>query len=160
MEVEDDGGGGKAMRDLPEEARRMIEEFICPGCVNSPGDCYEPLDGANVYGYGCARHVLGTFSFAGHFALGLPKGFNRPGSDDSGKTRHRMLVRLWPASEGRKPDWDHLNMPVWAMEKDGFLFVRTYMPRINQGAVDVIEGGTLDLVPGTIDVGSFIGDID
>lgn len=150
------------MKDLPEHARRLIEEFICPGCVGAPGECYEPLDAGNVYGYGCSRHVLGTLAFPiGNFALGLPKGFNRPGPGNTrDKTRNTMLIRLWPAEEDRTPEWDRLNVPVWAMERDGFLFVRTYMPRINDTAVDVIEGGTMELVPNAIDVGEFIEEID
>jgi hypothetical protein len=150
------------MKSLPDSVRKMVEEFVCSGCVGAPGDCYEPLDGGNAYGYGCKRHVLGTFALPfGHFALGLPKGFNRPGPNDGrDKTRNTMLIRLWPAGEGKSPEWDHLNVPVWAMEKDGFLFVRTYMPRINDAAVDVIEDGTMELVPNAIDVDDFIEEID
>lgn len=150
------------LEDLPCGAKRMVEEFVCAGCVGSPGECYEPLDGGNAYGYGCGRHVLGTFGFPmGHFALGLPKGFNRPGPNDNrDKTRNTMMIRLWPVDEGKIPEWNHLNVPVWAMERDGFLFVRTYMPRINDTAVDVIEGGTMEFVPDAIDVAAFIEEID
>jgi len=46
------------------------------------------------------------------------------------------------------------------MVKDGFLFVRTYSPRINHCSIDVIEAGDLDMVPEAIDVGKFIDEID
>lgn len=150
------------MNDLPENAKRMIEEYICPGCVNGPLDsgCYKALDGGNAYGYGCSAHVIGTFGLSfGHFVIGLPKGFNRPGPNDRrDKTRNNMLIRTWP--QGTSPDWDNLNVPVWAMVHKGTLFVRTYMPRINDAAIDVVEGGTLELVPNAIDVGKFLEEID
>ena len=151
------------MNSLPENAQNMIKEFICPGCVGGPDsvdECYKPLDG-NTYGYGCNAHVLGTFAFpSGHFALGLPTGFNRPGPNEKrDKTRNNMVIRLWPKGKG-PPEWDSFNVPVWAMVRDGFLFVRTYMPRINDAMIDVIEGGTLELVPNAIDVGEFQKEID
>ena len=51
-------------------------------------------------------------------------------------------------------------MPVWAQEKDGYLFVRTWSPRINKTYVDVVKGGTMAMVPGAIDVADFKGEID
>jgi hypothetical protein len=36
----------------------------------------------------------------------------------------------------------------------------TYSPRINETRVDVVEGGTLDLVPGAFDVGTVYDEID
>jgi hypothetical protein len=82
-----------------------------------------------------------------------------------------MTIRLWPKTETGEithMDWDQFNVPVWAMEGGksgdpdhaGFLFVRTYSPRVNRMAVDVIEGGTLELVPNAIDVGKFYDKID
>lgn len=53
-----------------------------------------------------------------------------------------------------------MNVAVWAMEKDGFLFVRTYIPRINVGFVDVVDGGTMDMVPNAINASEFYEDID
>jgi hypothetical protein len=91
----------------------------------------------------------------------MPKGFNRLGP--VGFTRYSKgksfrSIRLWP--EGKSPEWDRFNVPVWAMEKEGYLFVRTYLPRLNESYIDVIERGTLDMVPGAINVGEFIDEID
>jgi len=100
--------------------------------------------------------VLGGDSFA----LGMPKGFNkcrRPWGPNQPRD-NSLNIRIW--SEGEAPTWDNKNVPVWAMEQDGFLFVRTLSPRIGVLAVDVIEGGTLALVPTAIDVGEFIDEID
>lgn len=69
-----------------------------------------------------------------------------------------MDIRLWVS--GTKPEWDRLNVPVWAMVDDGFLFVRTFAPRVNMSWVDVIEGGDLSMVPNAINVGAFVGEID
>jgi hypothetical protein len=98
----------------------------------------------------------------GTFALGLPKGFNKVGYAGNGlsdsQRNNTMLIRCW--LENSRPEWDDLNVAVWALEQEGFLFVRTYQPRINFAAVDIIENGALSLVPQAINVGSFIDEID
>ena len=135
----------------------LVEQFQCPGCVcGSDTKCgryqYDPRE------LRCVSHVLGIHLGLGNrVALGLPKGFNKPGWE-GGETRNKMDIRLFP--KGETPKWDNLNVPVWAMEQDGFLFVRTLAPRINFSWVDVIEGGTLSMTPNAINVGDFIGEID
>jgi hypothetical protein len=98
----------------------------------------------------------------GSFALGLPKGFCRPGFETSGERlcRNVIDIRLWVS--GTHPAWDKCNVPVWAMQdtEDGFLFVRTYQPRLNITYVDVVENGTMDMVPNAINVGEFVNEID
>lgn len=149
--------------------REMIETYLCPGCVfGSDVECgaYK----APRYYSGCVGHVLGTFLSGGigSIALGMPKGFNRPGpADEPGDQhmtcpRHRntMTIRLHVSPTDDLPEWNRLNVPVWALVRDGALFVRTYMPRINATAVDVVQGGTLDLVPGAVNVGDFYDEID
>jgi hypothetical protein len=96
-----------------------------------------------------------------NIALGLPKGFHKPGIDWAAKpprAHNTMAIRLWPL--GSAPEWNRFNVPVWAMEQESHLFVRTYSPRLNDGCVDVIEGGTLAMVPNAIDVAQFIDEID
>lgn len=154
---------------LPIIQETMIHAFQCPGCVNgnSPTNCkHIRPDVDSDGGFRCENHVLGTFvNLKHHRALGLPRGFDRPGGWHtdvlSGQTRDssKMFIRLWEA--GKAPDWNKFNVPVWAMEKDGHLFVRTYMPRIGWVAVDVIKDGKLaELCPNTIDVGEFYDEID
>ena len=48
----------------------------------------------------------------------------------------------------------------WAMMEDGYLFVRTYSPRLNRTFLDIVEGGTMELVPGAVNVGEFVEEID
>lgn len=143
---------------MAKTIEQLVEQFQCPGCVH----------GSNVscgeYNYCpeerlCIGHVLGTHLGIGNLiAPGLPKGFQRPGWTQEGHIRNRIDVRLF--SKGESPEWDNLNVPVWAMVQDGFLFVRTFAPRINSCWVDVVEGGTLSLVPSAINVGEFINKID
>ena len=142
----------------------IVEKFQCPGCVCGGDTKCGSYKTEDSFGFVCRGHVLGTFCVPiGSFALGLPRGFNRPGfedvfpSDGDGH-RNRLTMRLWKS--GTQPEWNQLNVAVWAMEYEGFLLVRTYSPRVNFTVVDVIEGGTLDLVPNAIDVGKFCDEID
>ncbi len=140
----------------------MVERFQCPGCVNGMDItcgkyklCKDKLK--------CTGHCLGTSMAVGGmllsvYALGLPKGFCRPGHENGGQFRIDMDIRLWP--KGTKPNWNNMNVPVWAMEREGFLFVRTFAPRINMTWVDVVEEGSMSMVPNAIDVSEFIDDID
>lgn len=138
----------------------MIKKFICLGCVGGPGPETCPEFKPESWHPGtCEGHVLGTFVLPiGCIALGLPKGFNRPGSDEDGTSRNKLPIHVWP--KGTCFEWTKFNVPVWAMVKDGFLFVRTYSPRINFASVDVVEGGDLSMVPGAVDVGDFWDEID
>ncbi len=139
----------------------MVEEFQCPGCV-----CGMNIKcGSFDYGqYRCMAHVLGTMLGLGNtVALGLPKGFNKPGvriDADPVRACNQMDIRLWAKDTIPSNWWDHCNVAVWAMVKDGFLFVRTFSPRMNRGFVEVIEGGMLDMVPNAHDVSQFIATID
>lgn len=143
---------------MREIMKKLVEEFQCPGCVAGfDTDC-------GSYNYGkremrCTSHICGTRLGIGNvIALGMPKGFNKPGLRENGKARNKIDIRLW--KKGNHPDWDNLNIPVWAMERDGFLFVRTFAPRINFTWVDVIEGGTLALCQNAVNVAEFIDEID
>ena len=139
----------------------LVDEFQCPGCVCGSGiDCGEYSFDPDYMQ--CIAHVLGTqIDLGNHIALGLPKGFNKPGYSGTvtkPKNRNTMSIRLWVVDTA--PDWDHLNIPVWALEQEGTLFVRTYLPRMNIGYVDVVDQGTLDLVPEATNVAKFIDEID
>lgn len=144
----------------------LVEKFQCPGCVcggNTQCGAYKPS--TEEGGIMCRGHVLGTSVMLGNgmwnIALGLPQGFHRPGVDwftEPRESHNKMMLRLW--ANGERPEWDKFNVAVWALEQDGFLFVRTYAPRINKTWTDVIEGGTLNICPGAINVGEFIDEID
>jgi hypothetical protein len=145
--------------------QEMIEKFVCSGCVGGMDTTCGQFKDLENDAAGCQNHVVGTSILGlGNFALGLPKGFNRAGWRPQAKSvsdhLNTMFILCWSKESEKKPEWDNLNVPVWALEKDGFLFVRTFSPRINETRVEVIEGGTLDLVPGAINVGAFYDEID
>lgn len=153
-----------ALRKLLPVEKTMIEEFQCPGCVcgGQIKDCdaFTLERGSEGFNwFRCSGHVAGTRMYpGGRFVLGLPKGFCKVGELDKEAHGATTNIRLW--RKGTKPVWDRCNVPVWAMEKD-FLFVRTYMPRVNIATVEVIEGGRrAELCPQSIDVAEFLGEID
>lgn len=139
----------------------MVREFQCSGCVrgSSPTTCDRVAIKDAPWGphtmFACEAHAVGTTILGiGQIYLGMPKGFNRVGDASSEDTR----VRLW--AQGNQPSWNHLNVAVWAMEHDGYLFVRTYAPRTNTTYVDIVEKGTLGMVPNAINVAEFYDEID
>ena len=138
--------------------RRLVKQFQCPGCGSGSDTHCGSYNFSPQYQH-CMSHVLGTVLGLGNtIALGLPKGFNKPGLRENFECRNRMDIRLW--EKDTYPEWDRFNIAVWAMKEDGFLFVRTYAPRINHTWVDVIEGGALELCPGAVNVAEFIDEID
>lgn len=143
----------------------MIERFQCSGCVSGCDTTCGQFKIEETHGSGlgvrCIAQAPGTSLLpSGLIYLGLPRGFNKVGARDEDKKGHKLTaIRLWTG--GTAPSWNELNVPVWAMEHEGFLFVRTYAPRTNRGYVDVIEGGSREmLVPKAIDVSTFYDEID
>tara|TARA_Y100000310_G_scaffold56232_1_gene51651 strand:+ start:51068 stop:51547 length:480 start_codon:yes stop_codon:yes gene_type:complete len=153
--------------EATESQIAMIEKFQCPGCTCGCGveECDNfKFDTVQPDWFKCKGHSAGTMLMpGGKIALGLPKGFNKVGAltnsmmDDD----HTTNIRLHENIETAESIWDdQLNLPIWAMEEDGYLFVRTYQPRINMGWIDIVKGGTMALVPSAIDVSKFIDEID
>lgn len=165
-------GTGEEPEDKKQEKTDMVSKFLCPGCTcgNDPSSCHwfrlkEEADGD----FACSGHSAGTFvSGIGRVALGLPKGFCRYGGavppshleDDKSDRLNMKLMHIRLYLSGETVGYNHLNVPVWAMVEDGYLFVRAFSPRVNGTCVDVIKGGTLDLVPQAIDVSRFVNEID
>ncbi len=154
-----------ATAELTDVQLKVIGEMQCPGCTCGcePAIECESFKPDDEYGFRCAGHSAGTMIMPGigFIYLGLPKGFNRVGADRiKGDNERSNNIRLWLSPD--KPDWNHLNVPVWAMEKEGYLYVRTMCPRINMNFVDVVKGGVMLDIPAalTIDVGEFIDEID
>ena len=146
---------------INDNQKEMVEEFQCPGCVCGSGvsDCYQEDDP----GFFCKNHVAGTLMAGiGILNLGLPKGFNRVQLNKHRSQDSVNNIRLF--EEGDLPKYDYLNVPVWVMEKEGYLFVRCYFPRVNWDFVDVIKGGKIEDVqkthPHVYDVSEFIDSID
>lgn len=150
--------------------REMVEKFQCPGCVaGSDTQCgsYEIAD-TGTGGFNCSSHVVGTSIVGiGQILLGMPKGFNRVGLRLDALNPHKFYIRLHP--QDAQIMWNKFNIPMWAMEHEGHLFVRTYSPRINLAYIDVFQGWTLadiqahcepGFTPSVVNVGEFIDEID
>ncbi len=123
----------------------MVEKFLCPGCVVGSDTKCGRYKAPDDY-HGCLSHCLGTriMPGIGLIALGMPKGFNRAWkfNEEGNKMleAHHPVIQLYPAPE--KPQtFDWLNVPVWALEHEGFLFVRCMRPRISVVFDMIVEGG-------------------
>jgi hypothetical protein len=173
-----------SLDDLTDTETKMIEEFQCSGCVSgSDVACgrFKLWRDDEKISFSCRSHVPGTFlTNIGCLLLGMPKGFNRIGDwynyNDPNLLMKQMAekdrkepptggydmscshIRLH--AKGNKPKWNKFNVAVWAMVHEGYLFVRTFSPRINRTYIDVIESGTIEMVPGAVDVGKFVEEID
>jgi len=144
----------------------MVKQFLCPGCVcggdTTCGRYKRGNNGFSADGYfDCEGHVLGTHILGvGSIALGMPRGFQRPPRVKGIEHTNQMYIYLAPKG-CPMPDLDKLNVPVWGMEKDGFLFLQVVSPRINYMRTFVLEGRTFaELPPGVINVADFYEGMD
>jgi hypothetical protein len=156
-----------------EIRKAMVAQFQCSGCTcgHEPDTCksadIREVQGCNA----CYGWSAGTFmSPGGAIAIGLPKGFNRMGQAKSAQweaSEHKqdfIYIRLWESPTHfteHFTGYNRFNVPVWALEQDGFLFVRCYMPRTNFTVVDVIKDGKrADLCPNAMNVADFSAEMD
>ena len=113
--------------------KKFIEKYQCVGCMNGHNtSCFEK----DSYGIGCGKHTTGTFvSGIGGIFLGMPKGFNRKGFQDSLK----IIIT------GKVPPfkYDKFNVPVWKYQDKNCILVRGLHPRLNQGFLHVIINGDI-----------------
>lgn len=137
-------------------AKQMVETFQCPGCVHGKNtSCgafklheltvqQSKQDGEQMAApFRCKNHST-TFHLGMYVNVGLPIPFARVQYRDTREeVQTNIRLHLAPPPEGVRL-WDVFNVPVWAMEKRGYLFVRTYQPRTDQTYVDVIQGGAFD----------------
>lgn len=158
---------------MTDEQKEMIEEFQCPGCtlgMNVTCGRFDFTESAT--GCWCIGHSAGTMMTVPgmgimKFALGLPIGFNRVGTiqtgfeDEKDRNQRRSTNIRLVVDPFKKESYDDFNVPVWAMEHEGYLFVRVMSPRINFNYVDVIKGGKFEeICPNAIDVAKFANELD
>lgn len=124
-------------------AKKAIEEYQCPGCVNGPyEECYQK-DGLGI---GCGKHCPGTriMPFIGKIFLGLPNGFNRLGPDEQLKM---YIYGSFAAFEYNWGPFDKFNVPCWKYKDEhGNVIVRGYQPKRNQGFIIVFLCNCLDKI--------------
>lgn len=144
----------------------MINDFQCPGCISGSSTECGSFKMKEEHGFfGCKAHIAGTMiSGIGSINLGLPKGFNRVGCTfPHGMPKEMRTDNIRLYAEMPKNRWDKFNIPAWAREHEGFLYVRTYLPRTNRTFVDVIHNGKIADIPDItvpINVSEFVDDID
>jgi len=112
----------------------MVEEFQCMGCSHGGNtECGK----YNFVNNTCQGHRAGTFMGDIRIALGLPKAFQRV-TEETG-------IYLYEKEEEQQEDYDFdiFNIPVWAYEEDGYLFIKVYSPRILQTNVVIIKNGNI-----------------
>lgn len=139
----------------------MVDEFQCPGCIHGtdPETCSQFELHKEEGFFVCKNWRPSTFmGGVGRIALGLPRGFNRTGMVEF-SDKPFVYMRLYEKPEDM-PSYDKFNIAVWAMEKDGYLYVRCYSPRSNWLFVDVVKNGKLEHAPGAINVDEFFDEID
>jgi hypothetical protein len=145
--------------------KNMIKEFQCAGCVagsNTECGSFKEHVGSSS-GFRCVNHCAGTMiGMVGLIYLGLPKGFCRVGKD-------QKCCEVWLYEKNNFDFFNFCTLPIWAMEEDGYLFIRCYMPRVNMATVQVIKDGKFDELekycqehnlPVPQNVANFIDDID
>ena len=150
---------------------KMIDEFQCPGCIHGtdPETCSQykliVTNDANHTWFACENWRPSTFmGGVGRICLGLKKGFNRTGRLDFEKVY--PYLRLFEVEN--RPEYNRFNIPVWAIEKDGYLYVRCFSPRSCWVFVDVIKDGKIEMAAfkdgpyehKAINVGEFYNEID
>jgi hypothetical protein len=114
-----------------------IEKFQCGGCTNG-SDTNCSVFKEQHYGNGCGSHSAGTFILgSGKIALGLPKGFNKVGKLPNNVSTN---IRIFE-SKDIKDFFNVFNLPTWTMEYEGYLLVRTYLPRMDASFVDIFIDG-------------------
>jgi hypothetical protein len=144
--------------------RHMIKRFQCCGCTcgSNPDDgCLKFEEIGNGW-FRCGAHSAGTIiAGVGKIALGLPKGFNKVGALGNSLDIDGISTNIRLKLDAEKEHYNRFNIPVWAIEEKGYLFVRCYCPRINRGYIDIIRGKTIEeICPDAKNVRDFYDDIE
>lgn len=124
---------------------KEVNEYQCPGCVcgsSTDDGCFKEADGKSI---SCQKHCAGTMAMpvVGRFFLGMPKGFNRIG------TQKDLKIEIFKTQAEQEAQWvyNEYNVPVWKHKnKAGHIFIRGYMPRINEGFIHIILKGDYDKI--------------
>lgn len=123
--------------------KKLIENYICSGCMKGCDTECGSFKPRPYYGEGCRNHFPGTGLLGGDkIYLGLPRGMNKVGDFKSPDGESR--IRIW--KKGTNPDWDAFNIPVWVKQDGENLIVKTVCPRLMETYVDIIENSTKEVI--------------
>ncbi len=118
---------------MNDSIKKLVEKYQCPGCVcGSDISCYE-----NKYsGQECSKHVSGTMvSGIGKLFLGMPKGFNRKGTE---------VTTIYIYEQFKS--YDKFNIPVWKHFDGENTIVRGLSPRIDIPFIDILKGDHISTI--------------
>ncbi|MFA5071130.1 MAG: hypothetical protein WC511_02055 [Candidatus Pacearchaeota archaeon] len=149
---------------VPETVLKAVEKYFCPGCMqacNRGERCQNVSKSSNWGGFTCSKHHPGTFiGGLTKIYLGFPRGFNKVPAESPYNIKPEMVEICGPT------DFNHLNIPVWALEDNGNLFVKYVSPRTNVVNVLIYLNLTLEkfreivVKYPVIDVSEFVNQID
>jgi hypothetical protein len=132
----------------------IVEKYQCPGCVNGNDTKCGEFEKKRE-GFSCENHVAGTISnFGRKIYLGMPKGFDIVGTIS--EKGNNIYIR---DSADVKNYFDPFNVPVWVIEDDGNLLVRTFVPRLNVSIINIFPGCKISDIVFSFK-GNDIGEID
>ena len=125
---------------MEEKLKSAVEKYQCAGCIS--GHDTTCFVASEVGGLGCGKHYSGTIiSTIGKIFLGLPKGFNRLGHNDS------LFPRVFQTFGSSEWKYGMFNVPVWKhLTKDGHTLVRGIMPRRNETFLHIFLENCLDKI--------------
>jgi len=120
---------------------KFVGKYQCPGCIlgNSPETCssFKEVE-SGIGGKTCINHHSGTIvAGIGKILVGMPTGFDKIRGKDAIE-----IIRIY--EEGKVPKWNFLNVPVWAMEYEENLLVKTCCPRTLGWNIDIVIGGKME----------------
>lgn len=121
---------------MDKNIKEAIERYQCPGCmVGGDIECY-----GRGLGLECGKHIPGTFMVGvGKLFLGMPKGFNRVGS------QFDMKINI--ARKFENIHYDKWNIPVWKFKNEfNQVLVRGVSPRLNCCFLDIILEDCLEKI--------------
>jgi len=126
---------------METKIKEVVEKYQCPGCVGgNDTSCY--IKSSDTLA--CDKHYAGTTIFprVGRIFLGLPQGFCRLGPDED--------IKIWIYKHTNDWTFDKFNVAVWKHRtKEGHILVRTFMPRLNQGSIQIFIEGDFDKIKAT-----------
>jgi len=137
----------------------IIQEYQCPGCVNGsdPQTCEKfKLFEQNLDNwFKCENHWPGTSVNGQQFHLGLPKPFAlvkivAERAEKFAEPFFRFFQKNKHPMYGTDFYYGARDIPVWALEQNGFLFVQVYSPRVKKTVVEIIEGGKISDLPTSV----------
>jgi len=116
---------------------KAVQEYQCPGCIiGYDVSCYKEGDYLE-----CGKHISGTrVSNIGKIFLGMSKGFNRLGTQESTKIN---IFKTFGDGWG----YTKFNIPVWKyLNENNHTIVRGICPRTNYAWIHIFLENCIGMI--------------